>query len=329
LISPGTLNDCNFEHKEISDFRIPGLTSISGAFVASSILGEVEASDFDIILVDWRYVYLMRKSLRNIGLPWAIIDRGPPVRKGFFNRFQKWFWSRGWETADKHSVGGFVVSEKHRDFVIGLIGYKGEINVVPAGSIKNDYLAKKGDPRDLLRLAYAGQLDARRGVEKIFELSDVLTLEGIAHKIHVCGNGDSVNIFEKKGNNYESLIIEGKIPHEEVLQILSKCHVGIMPMPDIPVWRISSTLKLAEYLASGLLIIGPDHPGNKTKGMGLCSISQEDWVDGCLPILKEGMGGDWDEIVNSSLELSQNLSWKSIAEKLGRDLEELLHPTLS
>ena len=31
-----------------------------------------------------------------------------------------------------------------------------------------------------------------------------------------------------------------------------------MPMPDIPVWRISSTLKLAEYLASGLGIIGID-----------------------------------------------------------------------
>ena len=33
---------------------------------------------------------------------------------------------------------------------------------------------------------------------------------------------------------------------------------------DIPVWRISSTLKLANYLASGL-VIGPFLPGNGSK----------------------------------------------------------------
>jgi len=327
LISPGKLSGRNFEHREIVDYRVPGLTSISGAFAASKILGGYRARNFDIILVDWRYAYLMRKELLDFGLPWAIIDRGPPVRKGFFNRLQKWFWSRAWKNAEEFSAGGFVVSEKHRDFVIGLTGFKGEINVVPAGSIENDFLEGKEDPRDLLRLAYVGQLDARRGVEKIFELSDALTLEGISHKIHVCGSGDRGKIFQNRGDVDESLIFEGKIPHTEVLQILSKCHVGIMPMPDIPVWRISSTLKLAEYLASGLLVIGPEHPGNKTGGMRLCRSSEGNWVEGSLPLIKEAMGGEWGEIVNSSLELSRNLSWKEIAGKLGRDLEGLLETT--
>ena len=79
---------------------------------------------------------------------------------------------------------------KHRDFVIGLTGYTGNLRVVPAGSIKNNFLEVKENPTDLLRLAYVGQLDGRRGVEDIFDLSDSLTTEGISHKIHVCGSGD-------------------------------------------------------------------------------------------------------------------------------------------
>ena len=83
LMSPGSITDRNYTHEQIRDYRVSGLTSISGAIAASKILSRYEMKEFDIILVDWRYAYLLRKSLQKLDLPWAIIDRGPPVKKGY------------------------------------------------------------------------------------------------------------------------------------------------------------------------------------------------------------------------------------------------------
>ena len=329
LMSPGSITDRNYTHEQIRDYRVSGLTSISGAIAASKILSGYGMKEFDIILVDWRYAYLLRKSLQKLDLPWAIIDRGPPVKKGVFNNLQKWFWLRAWKYSEENSVGGFVVSEKHRDFVIGLTGYTGNLRIVPAGSIKNNFLEVKENPTDLLRLAYVGQLDGRRGVEDIFDLSDSLTAEGISHKIHVCGSGDRGKIFLERSKSSESLVFEGKLSHVEVLQILSRCHVGIMPMPDIPVWRISSTLKLAEYLASGLLVVGPEHPGNKIGGLRISNSPGGDWIEGSVSLIKEKMEADWSEVTQASLHHSEELSWDNIAERLGRDLHLMLEPTSS
>ena len=49
----------------------------------------------------------------------------------------------------------------------------------------------------------------------------------------------------------------------EVAQHLRESTIGVLPMPEIDVWAISSPLKRSEYCASGLLIFGIDHNGHR------------------------------------------------------------------
>ena len=99
-------------------------------------------------------------------------------------------------------------------------------------------------------------------------------------------------------------------------------------MPDIPVWRISSTLKLAEYLASGLGIIGIDHSGNRIPDMGECNmLSKGDWVTESLSLLSDTHSFDWPGILESSLVASETVSWRTISKNLRDVLENWIKST--
>ena len=50
---------------------------------------------------------------------------------------------------------------------------------------------------------------------------------------------------------------------DEVAGHLRDSTIGLLPMPELDVWAISSPLKRSEYCASGLLIFGIDHDGHR------------------------------------------------------------------
>ena len=254
--------------------------------------------------------------------------QGPPAKLGFFNRLQKWYWADAWNVANTSSVGGTVVSTKHRDFVRGLTGYSKQLFVVPAGSNNNPYLEHKKNPNDLIKLVYIGRIDRRRGVSEIINLSEKLNSERIRYEINICGSGDFEREIREASNSEPGLIFHGELPSDEVLKIMGECHLGIMPMPDIPVWRISSTLKLAEYLSSGLGVIGPDHPGNRIPDMGRCNmLSKGDWVTESLSLLGDIHSIDWPGILESSLVASETVSWRTISKNLRDVLENWIKST--
>ena len=43
---------------------------------------------------------------------------------------------------------------------------------------------------------------------------------------------------------------------KKVANILSKSHLGLLPMPETRLWSIASPLKRSEYAASGMMIFG-------------------------------------------------------------------------
>ena len=277
----------------------------------------------DMIIVDWRYIFpqIAPKILYNS--PWAIIDRGPPTKKGLLNGLQKRQWSKAWKFANSNSIGGFVVSEKHGDFVKGLTGFNKSLEVVNAGSYPNLFKNKIRKTEETLVLAYIGQIDKRRDVESIFRLTRSFSKKNIKHRIDVCGSGDLSSKFESLGSEYEHVKYHGTLSEDSLFRVLSEAKVGIMPMPDIPVWRISSTLKLANYLASGLAVIGPLHPGNGSKMKGEWNLlSEGNWIEESGKILSQLTEDDWTAISKSSLESFESLSWNNIGKKMCKSIEE-------
>jgi len=126
----------------------------------------------------------------------------------------------------------------------------------------------------------------------------------------------------------KDLIFHGKLNRNEVYKIMDSCHIGIMPMPNKEIWRIASPLKLTEYAASGLIIIGNEHEGNRFEGKihdwSKLQIG-EDWVnlsiDEINKIIKCGNSKNLSKNAKIS---SKNYSWESQAEKIIRFVENYL-----
>lgn len=327
LFTPGSILAEGFKHEQIRKIGFPGLNSISGARNISHRLFSRDGivNDYDVLLVDWRYVRSLRVFLKRLELPWIIIDRGPPAFKGLLNRLQKIYWSSGWEIASEFAAGGFVVSKKHSEFVRGINNVEIHLHEIPAGTIPNPFLGQNPKSANVLKLAYVGSLDERRGIQSILELSEKMIRSGVKHSITLAGDGDMRDDIEVLAANNEFLEFPGKIGRNEVRRLLARCHIGIMPMPKIPIWRISSPLKLPEYLASGMAIIGPKHTGNDLglEGQWNRLGGSEDWVDLAISDIGSILS-NFSKIEESAIVQSKKFHWDSIASEMMVCIENML-----
>lgn len=325
LISPGEFSDSAVSQIEVKMLSFPGLKTLSGARYIRSFLKNELQSHPDVIMIDWRYVYSLRNFLNSSLVPWFIVDRGPPANRGFLKKLQKWFWKKGWIVAGNNSCGGFVVSEMHKSFVKNLTNVNLNIKILPAGANKNNYSLTKSDPKELLKLVYVGTIDSRRGVKKIFKLCSNLEKNLIKYNLIICGEGDLNKDFNYLSSLRDNFIFYGQTPHNEVIKLLSQSHIGIMPMPDMPIWRIASPLKLMEYLSAGLLIAGPKHSGNQIRESGPWNLlSDEDWTEDTIYKINKLSSEDWIRFSESAINESKKYLWPNIAKKFIQDIENLI-----
>ena len=334
FVSPGRLPYDGVTNIQVSTINIPGLITLSGARQIRKALRGLDLSDFDIALVDWRYVFPLQKFIRTLRIPWCVIDRGPPatsgiiggkIRRELLRNLQKKFWERGWKISEDCASMGFVVSKKH-ETIVRAFAPKLPIRAIPAGSYPAKKEIKKEDPRVILRLAYVGRIDRKRGVSSILQLSEELNKRGVEHLISVAGDGDLKGKMEKATSGSENFLFLGKLEAKGVEELLAEQHVGIMPMPDIPVWRISSPLKLAEYLSSGMAIVGPQHPGNTIDEDGEYSMltSEGPWFEDAAETLSYRISRDWGSVTKSAIQSSESLSWENIGEKFRKELRKII-----
>ncbi len=334
FVSPGQTNEDWLEHIPVSTINFPGLVTLSGARNAGKIIDGMDFSRYDIALIDWRYVYPLRKKIRSLGIPWCIIDRGPPatsgviggrIRRELLRNLQKRFWERGWMVAERFASAGLVVSEEHKVIVRG---FASEIRlmIVPAGAYENPNFSQKSDPSENLKLAYVGRVDKKRGLSSILQLSDHLENNGIGNTISIAGEGDMEKILQKESDVSGKIEYLGKLDRRGVDEMLAKQHVGIMPMPDIPVWRISSPLKLAEYLSSGLAVIGPRHSGNTLPVDGKWSMFSEgdDWIGESVGKIVMELENGWEGVAESAILASKQVSWERIGNDLFAEIQEIV-----
>ena len=318
------------EHSFFRRWDISGLQTFSGGYYARRLVRSCpKIGSSDAILVDWRLVGALRKTLQKMKIPWFIIDRGPPAYDGILAWIQKIFWKQSWKIAQSFASGGFVVSEGHREFVRknAKLTDSLEISVIPAGTDIEGFSERKKKIEDELKMAYVGRVDRNRGIDGIEKLANRLREKGIHSTIYVAGEGDmkeQLTSIQGKDRGVEIQII-GKISRKQVRRLLEDCHIGIMPMPDKEIWRISSPLKLGEYAAAGLLTIGPDHIGNRIGSEESWSILMDgEWQIDCINrIIEIRDSGKWEEHAESARETAKSLDWSHIAKKMEDDIKRM------
>ena len=121
-------------------------------------------------------------------------------------------------------------------------------------------------PPAALELLYLGSMSQRRGVEELVcaIASHRDQLPSFTFRILGGGPGfDRIQRIVTEARAEQTIILEGAVPAERLPYYLSKAHAFISPLPDHPWWRVSSPLKLFEYLATGKPLILTDTPPHR------------------------------------------------------------------
>jgi glycosyltransferase involved in cell wall biosynthesis len=225
------------------------------------------ATDFDVILVDWQLLPTLIPALAQLNRPVVLVDRSPPADAGLLGKLQWNVWKRAWQCLRRGRIqAGTVVSQAHADFVEKKAGVRAsDIYTLPAG-VDVTTFQTQNTPSTPLRAVYHGRLDKNRGVLALPMLVHLLRQDGVDAELTLIGDGDSFPALKEMQTERPWMNLVPTLAHEDLPAVLAQHHVGLLPMPATKVWQLASPLKRSEYLAAGLLVLGIDHDGHRLKG---------------------------------------------------------------
>lgn len=111
-------------------------------------------------------------------------------------------------------------------------------------------------PEQSIHLVYIGALHTERNLMALCKAVEKANEEGMAFKLLLVGDGTARIDLEKFAKSLKGEIsIQRPVPHEYVPDILASAHIGVLPFPNEEKFRVSSPIKLFEYMASGLPVL--------------------------------------------------------------------------
>ncbi|MCW4018862.1 MAG: glycosyltransferase [Candidatus Bathyarchaeota archaeon] len=84
--------------------------------------------------------------------------------------------------------------------------------------------------------------------------------------LYLLGSSRSFGVLKKAIAEYgvgDRVILHDKVTYEEVPKYVTMCDVGLIPIPDLAIWRNQCPLKLVECAAMGKAIIATDIPAHR------------------------------------------------------------------
>jgi glycosyltransferase involved in cell wall biosynthesis len=316
---PGDSDKIAFEgvriHPSLLNSGLRGFKSKLASKSAIKIIRDVSKDDAPNLFVDWRLVPWMGMVLSKYPANWFIIDRGPPADDGILGKLQWRYWMKSWRIAGNSASGGVVVSEEHEKIVRPYSGQEIPICSLSGGVKKSNITSQpRIRPDETLNLVYIGRIDGNRGVRNLVTILDWAEKREIALKMHIAGEGDESEYLRTDSR----IIHHGILDSQEIHLLLSQCDIGLLPMPPGPVWVTSSPLKLAEYAAAGLAVVGVDHPGHDLPGsrewIDLGPV--DDWWSKGIKRFSELSPEGWNSVHQSATNAAMDLTFDRLAERL-------------
>jgi glycosyltransferase involved in cell wall biosynthesis len=206
--------------------------------------------------------------------------------------------------------------------------------VWPSG-VTPEPFAKKGldrvwpDVQGPLKLIYVGAIERERCLMEMCNAVIEANRRGIPVEFTVIGGGSERVHLELLAERIPSILrILPPVRREEIPGYLAQAHIGVLPFPDQEQFRVSSPIKLFEYMASGMPVLATrivchtDVIGDD----GFVFWAEDSNEDSLLMAIEQA----WKEIEflpeygeNASNSVS-NWTWKAAASKLSRALLKAL-----
>ena len=313
----GTHLEYPWDHHGLPTNAIPGFKSMAVSRKMVNWLKHHDMMKETVAILDWRVAGKLAPVLDRVNVPWILMDRSPPADSNILSRLQWYFWKRSWRLVKQHPNGvGCVVSSAHKEFVaqkIGLLDDK--MVVIPAGV--DTQVFHSGEKTDQLQLGYHGKIDDNRNIKQIIEIHSRLNKLGLEVNLHLHGTGNAVKELSRIDSNRFS--ITQPLDTITLSAKLSSYDIGFLPMTDQKVWRLASPLKRAEYLASGMIVVGIDHTGHRIDGSGewlqLCK--EQNFIDEAVKFIASLEVAKLRELQNQArLFAESNLDWSPTVDRL-------------
>lgn len=179
---------------------------------------------------------------------------------------------------------------------------------------------------EVLRLIYIGALYPERNLLALCEAVEQSAQEKMGFILSIIGKGpqrSTLQEFAKRSPG--SIQILSPVPHDQMPRILADHHIGVLPFPDQEIFRVSSPVKLFEYMASGMPILATRIP------CFMDVVGDDDFIFWTKDSTKVGLFKALCKISQPSASLkdkgisaakaAQSFSWQQSAIKLSDSLE--------
>lgn len=182
------------------------------------------------------------------------------------------------------------------------------------------------EPHDRIEIIYLGQLAPGRDLMPLSEAVCLANKEGMRFGLTFVGDGpdhDRLAAFAEASGG--SVRVIDRVPHDQIPALLSHVHIGALPFPDELEFRVSSPIKLFEYLASGMPVLATRIDCHTdVLGDTHCAFWAEDSSTGSLTT---ALGHVWEgrcslrERGRAAGELAEAYTWTASATRLVQALE--------
>lgn len=107
-----------------------------------------------------------------------------------------------------------------------------------------------------LELIYIGAINYERNLSTFCRAVELAAGRGMDFRLTIIGGGNERDDLVRLATQSRGLIrVLDPVPYGEIPGCLGQAHVGILPFPDEEKFRVSSAIKLFEYMAAGMPIL--------------------------------------------------------------------------
>lgn len=178
-----------------------------------------------------------------------------------------------------------------------------------SGSILDQY----GIPANKKIVGFVGNWEAWVDIEEVLNSAKYLDNDTV---LLIIGEGKNLDRYKME---YPSVILTGRIPHDDVIYLLNKIDVCVYPYSNEPIIKSKSSRKTLEYLASGKPIVISDVDGRDLflkEGENVLLYKYgfpQDLAEKVKILFKDKKL--CEKLSESNLELAQFFSWSAVMKR--------------
>jgi glycosyltransferase involved in cell wall biosynthesis len=305
--------------------------------VLALILKRLDTLDvimFHSMSAPWLLPLRLVRHFRNRQRPMLVMDTrtlemAPEVRQSWKDRIRRSYyvfmekWTNSWLD------GRLAITQRMAEAVS--IPQEQLWGVWPSG-VDQDLFSPSGAMRkwplvgEEIRLVYIGVLNYERNLMIFSRAVEKANAEGMRFTFSIIGEGTEhadLEIFANQTNG--RIHVFPAVQHSQVPELLTQAHVGVLPFPDEEKFRVSSPIKLFEYMAAGLPILATRitcHTDVVAEGDFAFWAEQSDEASFLSALRSLWSNSDrLIEMGHHSAFAAQEWTWRESAQKLKKALE--------